>query len=54
MQKKWAHSEVLLQLQARSLKTQTRSIKMETQVKNGEHVISNAKDQLKHVSLHQL
>lgn len=33
MQKKWTHSRIFLQLQARSLETQTHILKMETQVK---------------------
>jgi len=53
MQNKWTHSRIFLQLQARSLETQTHGVKMETRV-NEEwgykcHIISNAKDQLKHV-----
>lgn len=52
-EKKKTHSRIFLQLQARSLETQTYTLKIETEV-NEEwgymcHIISNAKDQLKHV-----
>lgn len=47
------HTRILLQLQASSLKIQIHSVKMETEVNEGGgytcHIISNAKDQLKHV-----